>query len=105
MTLKHSCQHKIEIIHSKITPAKAEKILDAFNEGEFDILLATSIVESGLHLPNANSIIIDGADRFGIADLHQLRGRVDEEVKRDSVTLLLKIKSVSLLMRLSVWLR
>lgn len=67
---------KIEIIHSKITPAKAEKILERFDGGEFDILLATSIVESGLHLPNANSIIIDGADRFGIADLHQLRGRV-----------------------------
>lgn len=67
---------KVEIIHSKITPAKAEKILERFDEGEFDILLATSIVESGLHLPNANSIIIDGADRFGIADLHQLRGRV-----------------------------
>ncbi len=67
---------KIEIIHSKITPAKSEKILEQFNDGEFDILLATSIVESGLHLPSANSIIIDGADRFGIADLHQLRGRV-----------------------------
>ena len=48
---------------------------------EFDILLAPSIVESGLHLPNANSIIIDGADRFGIADLHQLRGRVGRSNK------------------------
>lgn len=67
---------KVEVIHSKITPAKSEKIIDGFSEGSFDILLATSIVESGLHLPNANSIIIDGADRFGIADLHQLRGRV-----------------------------
>ncbi len=43
--------------------------------------MATSIVESGLHLPNANSIIIDGADRFGIADLHQLRGRVGRSDK------------------------
>lgn len=67
---------KVELIHSKITPAKAEQIIEDFNDGKFDILLATSIVESGLHLPNANSIIIDGADRFGIADLHQLRGRV-----------------------------
>jgi transcription-repair coupling factor (superfamily II helicase) len=67
---------KIEVIHSKVSPVKAEKILERFNDGEFDILLATSIVESGLHLPSANSIIIDGADRFGIADLHQLRGRV-----------------------------
>ncbi len=72
---------KIEIIHSKIKPADAEKILDRFEANEFDILLATSIVESGLHLPNANSIIIDGADRFGIADLHQLRGRVGRSNK------------------------
>ena len=67
---------KVEMIHSKITPVKAEQIIEDFNDGKFDILLATSIVESGLHLPNANSMIIDGADRFGIADLHQLRGRV-----------------------------
>ena len=72
---------KIEVIHSKIKPADAEKILDAFEQKQFDILLATSIVESGLHLPNANSIIIDGADRFGIADLHQLRGRVGRSNK------------------------
>ena len=72
---------KIEVIHSKIKPADAEKILDRFENKEFDILLATSIVESGLHLPNANSIIIDGADRFGIADLHQLRGRVGRSDK------------------------
>ena len=72
---------KIEIIHSKIKPNDAEKIIDKFDNKEFDILLATSIVESGLHLPNANSIIIDGADRFGIADLHQLRGRVGRSDK------------------------
>jgi transcription-repair coupling factor (superfamily II helicase) len=72
---------KIEIIHSKIKPADAEKLIEAFENKEFDILLATSIVESGLHLPNANSIIIDGADRFGIADLHQLRGRVGRSNK------------------------
>lgn len=72
---------KIEIIHSKIKPGMAEKIIEKFDNKEFDILLATSIVESGLHLPNANSIIIDGADRFGIADLHQLRGRVGRSNK------------------------
>ncbi|WP_044416142.1 DEAD/DEAH box helicase [Halarcobacter anaerophilus] len=72
---------KVEIIHSKIKPADAEKIIDRFGNKEFDILLATSIVESGIHLPNANSIIIDGADRFGIADLHQLRGRVGRSDK------------------------
>ncbi len=67
---------KIAVMHSKITPKQSEDAIEAFANGEIDVLLATSIVESGLHLPNANSIIIDGADRFGIADLHQLRGRV-----------------------------
>ncbi|MFY9073718.1 transcription-repair coupling factor [Malaciobacter mytili] len=72
---------KVQIIHSQVKPTEAEKIIDAFEAKEFDVLLATSIVESGLHLPNANSIIIDGADRFGIADLHQLRGRVGRSNK------------------------
>jgi len=67
---------KIAVMHSKITAVQSEKTLEDFSSGEIDILLATSIVESGLHLPNANSMIIEGADRFGIADLHQLRGRV-----------------------------
>lgn len=72
---------KVDIIHSQIKPSEAEKIIERFENKEFDILLATSIVESGIHLPNANSIIIDGADRFGIADLHQLRGRVGRSNK------------------------
>ena len=72
---------KIEVLHSKIKPVDAEKIIEKFDSKEFDIILATSIVESGIHLPNANSIIIDGADRFGIADLHQLRGRVGRSDK------------------------
>ncbi|MDR2639552.1 MAG: DEAD/DEAH box helicase, partial [Helicobacteraceae bacterium] len=67
---------KILVLHSKIEEEIAEKELLRFEKGEYDLLLCTTIVESGLHLPNANTIIIDGADRFGIADLHQLRGRV-----------------------------
>jgi transcription-repair coupling factor (superfamily II helicase) len=67
---------KIEVLHSKVTPSHSDKILADFGDKKFDMLLSTSIVESGLHLPNSNTIIIDGADNFGIADLHQLRGRV-----------------------------
>ncbi|MEA3513524.1 MAG: transcription-repair coupling factor [Campylobacterota bacterium] len=72
---------RISVMHSKITTSQSEKTLEDFEAGEIDILLATSIVESGLHLPNANSMIIDGSDRFGIADLHQLRGRVGRGAK------------------------
>jgi len=46
----------------------------AFEKGEYDVLLSTSIVESGIHKPSANTMIVDGANSFGIADLHQLRG-------------------------------
>ena len=62
-----------------------KKIIENFENKKSLILLATSIVESGIHLPNANSIIIDGADRFGIADLHQLRGRVGRSNKEGFV--------------------
>ena len=72
---------KIEIMHSKITPKESERIISDFEDGKFDILLATSIIESGLHLPNANTMLIDGANMFGIADLHQLRGRVGRSDK------------------------
>src|SRR5690242_21683486 len=53
-----------------------ESVMVDFVAHEFDILLATTIVESGLDIPNANTIFIDDADRYGLADLHQLRGRV-----------------------------
>ncbi len=67
---------KILVLHSKIPPATTEKEVMAFESGEYDLLLSTSIVESGIHMPNVNTIMIESADNFGIADLHQLRGRV-----------------------------
>ncbi len=67
---------RMSILHSKITASKTEEEMMKFEAGEYDLLLSTSIVESGIHLPNANTMIVDGAERFGIADLHQLRGRV-----------------------------
>jgi transcription-repair coupling factor (superfamily II helicase) len=72
---------KIEIMHSKINNKDSQRIINEFENNEFDILLATSIIESGLHLPNANTMLIDGANKFGIADLHQLRGRVGRSNK------------------------
>lgn len=69
-------QLKIAILHSQIDSKEAETIMLDFAQNKYHLLLCTSIVESGIHLPNANTIIIDGADHFGLADLHQLRGRV-----------------------------
>ncbi len=67
---------RILMLHSKISATQTEKELLKFEAGEYDMMLATSIIESGIHMPRVNTIIVDGADRFGIADLHQLRGRV-----------------------------
>ncbi|MCQ2615616.1 transcription-repair coupling factor [Helicobacter pylori] len=67
---------KIAILHSQINANESEEIMLEFAKGNYQVLLCTSIVESGIHLPNANTIIIDNVQNFGLADLHQLRGRV-----------------------------
>lgn len=66
----------IEILHSKMTTSEKEETMIRFESGEIDILCATSVVEVGVNVPNATLIIIEGAERFGLAQLHQLRGRV-----------------------------
>jgi transcription-repair coupling factor (superfamily II helicase) len=67
---------KVVTLHSKVSSKFLESEMVKFEAGEYDLLLSTSIVSSGIHIPNVNTILIDGADMFGIADLHQLRGRV-----------------------------
>ena len=67
---------KIGILHSKMLPADKEYVMEQFKLGEIKILVATSVVEVGVNVPNATVIIIEGAERFGLAQLHQLRGRV-----------------------------
>ncbi len=67
---------RIAVLHSKISAKETEDEMMLFEDGEYDVLLSTSIVESGIHMPHANTMMVDGADNFGIADLHQLRGRV-----------------------------
>lgn len=69
-------EYRISIMHSKMTPKKKEEVMQAFSNHEIDILVSTSVVEVGVNVPNATNIIIEGAERFGLAQLHQLRGRV-----------------------------
>ena len=67
---------RILVGHGQMDEHELEEVMRTFVEGEADVLLSTTIIESGLDIPNANTIIIDRADRFGLADLYQLRGRV-----------------------------
>jgi len=67
---------KVKIAHGRMSTEELENIMQLFMTGKIDILVSTTIIESGLDIPNANTIIIDRADRFGLAELYQLRGRV-----------------------------
>ena len=69
-------EYTIGILHSKMTPKKKDEVMEEFAAHKIDILCATSVVEVGVNVPNATLIIIEGAERFGLAQLHQLRGRV-----------------------------
>ena len=69
-------EYEIGILHSKMSKEKKESVMTEFSEGKINILCATSVVEVGVNVPNATVIIIEGGERFGLAQLHQLRGRV-----------------------------
>jgi len=67
---------KVAVAHGQMPPTVIEDIMSAFYDGKYDILLSTTIIESGLDIPTANTLIVHRADMFGLAQLYQLRGRV-----------------------------
>ncbi len=67
---------KITVAHGQMKPSQLENVIHGFLSRKFDVLISTKIVESGIDIPNVNTIIVNRADRFGLAELHQLRGRV-----------------------------
>jgi transcription-repair coupling factor (superfamily II helicase) len=80
---------KVEFGHGQMDEDELESIMMRFVQGDIDVLVATTIIESGLDIPRANTIIIDRADRFGLADLYQLRGRVGRSQMKAHAYLLL----------------
>jgi transcription-repair coupling factor (superfamily II helicase) len=73
---------RIAVAHGQMPEDQLEKTMLAFAEGEFDVLVCTTIIESGLDIPNANTLVVNSAHRFGLAQLYQLRGRVGRSASR-----------------------
>lgn len=67
---------RLGLIHGRMSPAEKDRIMDAFRQGEIQVLICTSVVEVGVDVPNATLMTIEGGHRFGLAQLHQLRGRI-----------------------------
>ncbi len=80
---------RVEVGHGQMEDEELEEVMHRFIHHEFDVLVCTTIIESGLDIPNANTILIDRADRFGLADLYQIRGRVGRADRRAYAYLML----------------
>ena len=79
---KHVPDCRVAVAYGKMPPEELEKIMVDFMNYDYDVLISTTIIESGLDIPNANTIIINGAHNFGLSDLHQMRGRVGRSNKK-----------------------
>ncbi len=96
MRIKELCpQARTVVGHGQMDEHELEDVMQQFVSGEADVLISTTIIESGLDIPNANTIIIDRADRFGLADLYQLRGRVGRAQHKAYAYLLLPREMMS----------
>ena len=79
---------RLGLLHGRLAAAAKDAVLDAFRRGELHVLVATTVIEVGIDIPNATVMVVEGADRFGLAQLHQLRGRVGRGAEQSFCLLL-----------------
>jgi len=89
---QHVPELKVAVAHGQMAPGELDDVMNAFYDGRYDVLLSTAIVESGLDIPTANTLIVHRADMFGLAQLHQLRGRVGRSKTRAYALLTLPVR-------------
>ena len=92
---------KLGILHGRLLPKEKEEVIKKFKKGEIQILTSTSVIEVGINIPNATMILIEGAERFGLAQLHQLRGRVLRSVYQPYCFIFTEHSSQKILARLN----
>jgi ATP-dependent DNA helicase RecG len=93
---------RLGLVHGQVRPAEKDRVMRAFRDGEIDILVATAVVEVGVDVPNASIMLIEDADRFGLSQLHQFRGRVGRGDRQSYCYLLSQEASAQAAERLSV---
>ncbi|MCS7273604.1 MAG: ATP-dependent DNA helicase RecG [Fimbriimonadales bacterium] len=96
---------RVGLLHGRMRPAEKEAVMEAFRAGEIDILVSTTVIEVGVDVPNAAVIVIEDADRFGLAQLHQLRGRVGRSIHQSYCVLIADPKSEDARRRMEIMVR
>ncbi|MBV0899922.1 MAG: ATP-dependent DNA helicase RecG [Wolbachia endosymbiont of Fragariocoptes setiger] len=100
--LKKLLQGKVVIIHGKLTPDEKDQVMFSFKRGEFSLLVATTVIEVGIDIPDATIMVIENAEQFGLSQLHQLRGRVGRGNKPSFCILLYDKLSKSTKMKIKI---
>ena len=93
--------YEVGLVHGKLPAAEKQQVMDRFRAGEIGVLVATTVIEVGVDVPNATVMIVEDADRFGLSQLHQLRGRVGRGEAPGEVHLVSGTKSEKALERLA----
>lgn len=99
---RYFMEHNIGLLHGKMTAKEKYEIMARFKEGEIDVLVATTVVEVGVNVPNATIMVIENAERFGLAQLHQLRGRVGRGQHKSYCMLISNVKSKESVARMKI---